>query len=149
LHYTTAATNLLPGNYTTSLKFNDLTYGAVLTTSFQFQVRQPLSVQPTNTVVFSGPVSGAFYPTSQDASIVNLGTTSAVWRVSKSATWLAVNVITGAVGALDVTNFTMSITTNANKLKAGIYKATVTVQNHPKTAGRFAGRSKYHEQRWV
>lgn len=132
LSYTAATTNLALGNYTASFKFTNVTSGTVQAIPFQLNLVTTLSVQPTNLLVISGPVGGPFFPSSQDFSIVNLGGTSAVWKVSESSVWLAVNQTTGLVAAVSSTNFTVTITTNANKLKAGIYKTTVSVFNQQK-----------------
>lgn len=132
LNFTAATTNLALGNYATSFKFTNLTSGTVQFIPFQLHVVPALSMQPTNSIAIIGPVGGPFSPSSQDFNIVNLGGTSAVWKVSESSKWLAVNQITGVVAAVSSTNFMVTVTTNANAFKAGIYKATVTVTDQKK-----------------
>ncbi|HEY5346032.1 MAG TPA: hypothetical protein VIK62_06780, partial [Verrucomicrobiae bacterium] len=76
-----------------------------------------------------GPVGGAFIPATQNFTIVNLGGTSAVWKVVESSAWLAASPTSGTLSGDSQTNFTVSLTASANKLKAGIYKTTVTLRN--------------------
>jgi hypothetical protein len=52
--------------------------------------------------------------------------------VTESSAWLAVNQTTGLVSGASSADFTVSLTTNANRLKAGIYKSIVTVYNQKK-----------------
>ena len=127
--FTAAAANLAAGNYSASFKFTNQAAAAVQIVTFQLQVLPVLSVQPTAGFNAVGPVGGPFVPAAQDFTIVNLGGTSAVWKVVESSAWLAVNQTTGVVAAVSQADFTVSLTAKANALKAGIYKSTVTVRN--------------------
>jgi hypothetical protein len=132
LTFTSAATNLAIGSYTANFKFTNQTSGTVQFVPFHLQVLPVLAVQPTNALLISGPVGGPFFPDSQDFSIVNRGAASAGWKVTESSAWLAVNQTTGLVSGASSADFTVSLTTNANRLKAGIYKSIVTVYNQKK-----------------
>jgi hypothetical protein len=111
------------------LKFTNLNAVALQSVAFQLQVLPVLSLLPTAGFVASGPVGGPFFPPAQDYAIVNLGGTSAVWKVVKSSAWLAVNQATGTVAAASQSTFTISLADKANTLAAGIYKTTVKVMN--------------------
>jgi hypothetical protein len=132
VQFTAAAARLALGTYTTSLKFSNLTAGALQTVPFRLQILPALSVSPAGGLVANGPVGGPFYPAAQTFTIANHGATSAVWSVKESASWLTVNAVTGAVAAGGTHTFTVSLTTNASKLKAKTYQATVTVRDHKK-----------------
>jgi hypothetical protein len=132
LTFTAAATKLAAGNYVTNVIFTNLTQAVPLAVPFHLEVLPPLYVQPTNTALISGPAGGPFLPALQDFSIVNLGGTSAVWKATSSVNWLTINAATGAVAASSTEDFAVSINANANRLKAGTYKATVTVANSKK-----------------
>ena len=129
VHLTQAVKALAVGNYTTSLKFTNVTSRSARAASFQLHVLRALSVSPTNAVVINGAVGGPFFPGALDFNIANIGATSAVWKVTKSAGWLAVNQTTGNVAGASATAFTVNVTTNANKFQAGTYTATVSVLN--------------------
>ena len=128
LNYNSTTTNLAVGNFTASLKFTNRTSHVGQTIAFQLQVLPILSVTPTNGFTANGAVGGPFDVAMMDFTILNRGATSAVWKVSKPATWLAVLASTGAVaGNYGQATITVAMTTNANKLAAGIYKTSLTV----------------------
>ena len=127
--FTQAATNLAVGNYSASFEFSNSTAPVIQFVTFQLQILPALSVLPTTGFNAIGPVGGPFIPSAQNFTLSNLGGTSVVWKVVESSAWLAVSKITGTVAAGSETNFTISLTTNANKLKAGLYKTTVTLRN--------------------
>jgi hypothetical protein len=129
LNFTAAVNNLTAGNHPVSLVFSNLTLTRVQTVAFQLQVLPVLSVLPTNGFTATGPVGGPFTPAAQDFTISNLGGTSAVWKAEEPSAWLAASSSTGTVAAGGQTNFTVSLAARADKLAAGIYKATVTVRN--------------------
>jgi hypothetical protein len=129
VNFTAAVNSLAVGNYSARLAFTNQTLPAVQYVTIQLQVLPVLSVQPTNGFTAVGPVGGPFIPAAQDFTVVNLGGTSAVWKVVESSSWLAVSPTSGTVAAADQTNFTVSLTAKANTFRAGIYKTTVTVRN--------------------
>ena len=126
--FTTAAKSLAVGNYSASFKFTNLTSTAVQLVSFQLQVLSAVFVQPATGFNVSGPVGGPFIPVTQDFAISNLGGASVAWKVTESSKWLAVKPSSGTVAAGGQSEFTVSLTTKANKLAAGTYRTTVTVR---------------------
>ncbi len=132
LNFTAAANTLVVGNYPVSFKFSDQNSTASQPVAFQLQVLPDLSVQPTNGFTATGTAGGPFVPAAQNYIISNLGGTDAVWKVKESGSWLAVNQTTGTATAGGQSTFTVSLAAKAYNLKAGIYKATVTVQNNKK-----------------
>jgi hypothetical protein len=129
LDFDAATAKLAAGTYPASLKFTDLASTAIQFVTFQLQVLPILSVQPVTGFNATGAAGGTFTPDAQDFSIANLGGTDAVWKVRESGSWLAVNQSTGTVAAGGQSGFTVSLTAKADTLKAGLYKATVTVRN--------------------
>ena len=129
VNFTAAATNLVLGSYSASFSFTNSSSAMIQLVTFQLQVLPVLSVLPAAGFTASGPVGGPFANSVQNFTIANLGGTSAVWKVVESSPWLAVNQATGAVPAASQAYFAVNLTTNANKLKAGVYKYLVTVRN--------------------
>ena len=123
-----AANNLAAGTYATTLLFINQNTRVAQPRNFTLQVLPALLAQPTSFNAV-GPVGGAFVPAAQNFNLSNLGGTSVVWKLVGASTWLAVSPITGTLAAGSQTNFTVSLTANANKLKAGLYKTTVTLRN--------------------
>ena len=124
-----AANSLALGTYSATLKFSDQTSAAVQNVTFKLQVLPVLTVSPATGFNVIGPVGGPFFPAAQNFTVLNLGGTSAVWKVTGTATWFTINQATGTVAAVSQTNFTVSLTAKANTMIAGSYKATVTVKN--------------------
>ena len=129
VNFTAAVSNLAVGNYSASFQFSNSTAAARRFVTFHLQVVPVISVVPTTGFSAVGPVGGAFAPATKNFTLSNLGGTNFVWKVVESSAWLAVSPISGTLPGSSQTNFTISVTTNANKLKAGIYKTTVTLRN--------------------
>jgi subtilase family serine protease len=127
--FTTAADNLAVGNYPVSFNFSTSSSTTVQTFAFQLQVSPDLSVSPTTGFTASGTAAGQFVPATQDFIILNLTSISAACKIKASGAWLAVSRSSSTMAAHGQAAFTVSLTTKANKLKAGIYHATVTVQD--------------------
>ena len=124
-----AANKLAVGTYTGTVLFSNRVTHAAQPRNFTLQVLPVLLAQPTNGFNAVGPVGGTFSPAAQNFTLSNLGGTNVVWKVVETSAWLAVTPISGTLPGSSQTNFTISLTTNANKLKAGIYKTTVTLRN--------------------
>jgi Pro-kumamolisin, activation domain/Viral BACON domain len=129
LNFTTSANTLTVGNYPVSLKFSSASSTTIQTVAFQLQVMPVLSVQPTTGFTASGTVGGPFVPATQNFIITNLGGISTSWKASSSSSWLTVSRSSGTLTSHGQASLTTSLNTKANKLKAGIYKATVTVRD--------------------
>ena len=127
--FTAAATNLAVGNYSASFSFANPTSAVIRDVTFQLQVLPVVSVQPGSGFAASGPVGGPFLSASQNYTFANLGGTAVAWKISKPAAWLTISPAGGTVAAGSRSNFTASVNATANKLKAGVYKSTVTVRN--------------------
>ena len=124
-----AANKLAVGNYTATVLFSNQVTQIAQPRNFNLQVLPPLYVQPATGFNAVGPVGGAFIPALQNYNLSNLGSTSAVWKVVESSAWLVASPNSGTLVGGSETNFTVSLTASANKLKAGIYKTTVTLRN--------------------
>ena len=128
--FTSAATNLAVGSYSATLMFSNTASTAVQFVVCRLQVLPVLSVTPPAGFNATGPKAGPFFPSSQNFTIGNLGSTPAFWKVAISnATWLTVNQTTGTVAAASQNNFTISLTAKANSLAVGSYKTIVAVKN--------------------
>ncbi len=127
--FTSAVTNLAAGNYSATFQFSNPTSTALLLVPVQLQVLPLISVQPAAGFNAVGPLGGAFVPTAQVFSITNLGGTAFPWKLVKSGTWFTVSQTSGTVGPRSQANFTVSLNSAANKLKAGVYKESVSVRN--------------------
>jgi Pro-kumamolisin, activation domain/Viral BACON domain len=130
--FTAAANTLVVGNYPVTLKFANVTSAATQPVTFTFQVLPDLSVTPASGFIAIGTAGGPFIPVTQDYLISNLGGTDAVWKIKESGSWLAVSQLGGTVTAHGQSGFTVSLTPKAYSLKAGLYKATVTVSDAKK-----------------
>ena len=126
--FTAAATNLALGNYSATFSFTNSTAPTVLAATFQLQVLPVLSVQPA-AFTASGPAGGPFIGSTQNFTVANLGGAAATWKIAGSGSWFKVSPASGTLAAVSQTNFTVSLTASANKLKAGVYKTTVTLRN--------------------
>ena len=126
--FTAAATNLALGNNSASFSFTNSTAPAVQTVSFQLQVLPVLSVQPAGFTA-SGPAGGPFIGATQNFSVANLGGVAAAWKIVGTGSWFKVSPASGTVAAVSQAGFTVSLTATAKTLKAGVYKATVTLRN--------------------
>jgi hypothetical protein len=129
VNITAAATNLAAGNYSADLSFASSNSIVIQHVTFQLQVLPPLSVQPANGFTATGPVGGPFFSATQDFTFLNLSGATAAWKISKPVAWLTFSPASGTVAAGSQSNFTASVNAKANKLKAGVYKSTVTVRN--------------------
>jgi hypothetical protein len=130
--FTAAANSLVVGNYPVSFKFTDASSVIAQVAAFTLQVLPDLIVSPTNGFTAVGTAGGPFVPAAQDYLISNLGGTNAAWKIKTSGSWLAVNQSTGLVTSSGQSGFTVSLTSKAYNLKAGLYKGSVTVQNAKK-----------------
>ncbi len=127
--FTSAATSLALGNYPASLYFTNATAPEVQSVAFQLQVLPVLSVQPAAGFTAVGPAGGPFIATTQNFTIANFGSTATAWKLVGTGTWFKISPASGTVPAVSQNNFTVSLTAAANKLKAGVYKATVKLEN--------------------
>jgi len=128
IRFTAATTNLALGKYSASFNFTNSTAPAVQTVSFQLQVLPVLSVQPAGFTA-SGPAGGPFIGATQNFSVANLGGVAAAWKIVGTGSWFKVSPASGTVAAVSQAGFTVSLTATAKTLKAGVYKATVTLRN--------------------
>ena len=126
--FTAAATSLALGNYSASFSFTNSTAPAVQTVGFRLQVLPVLSVQPA-AFTASGPAGGPFIGSTQSFAVVNLGGVTAAWKIVGTGSWFKVSPVSGTAAAASQAKFTVSLTASAKTLKAGVYKATVTLRN--------------------
>jgi hypothetical protein len=90
---------------------------------------QAQSLSPSTGLNSSGLPGGPFSPLSQTYALSTAGT-PIDFTVSKSQTWLDLDVTTGSLAGCSSTNVTVSINTNvANILALGSYSDTVTFSN--------------------
>jgi len=126
---TATASNLAVGSYSANLVFTNATSHVAQLGLFTLQVGQPLAVSPTNGFGTAGPVGGAFGVTSQVFSLTNQGGSSLSWSLINTSSWLNASPASGTLAGSAQTNVTVSLTTTANSLAAGIYTANVLVTN--------------------
>ncbi|MGA9449915.1 MAG: protease pro-enzyme activation domain-containing protein [Verrucomicrobiia bacterium] len=123
-----AASSLAVGTYSGTVWFTNQTTGAALPRQFTLQVLQPLSVSPAYGFTSSGPVGGPFSVTKETFALTNLGPVSLNWSVN-SATWLAASPNSGALAAGGQTILTVSLSSAADSLAAGIYNTNMVITN--------------------
>jgi hypothetical protein len=124
-----AAYSLPLGIYSANTWFTDQTTGAALPRQFTLQVLQPLAVSPAYGFTSSGQVGGPFSVTKQDFSLTNLGPVSLNWSVSNAASWLTASPNSGTLVAGGQAILTVSLSSAADSLAAGIYNANLVVSN--------------------
>jgi len=89
-----------------------------------------LSVSPDSPVAATGPVGGAFSPSSQVYTLTSVGTASALtWTASPSQPWLSASPAGGVLAAGSSTTVTMAFNSAASALATGTYSATVNFTN--------------------
>lgn len=88
-----------------------------------------LTITPNSGFAATGFSGGPFTPASQVYGLTNTGGSSFQWSLSNTSSWLAASITNGMLAAGTGTNVTISISTNADSLKAGIYSATVAFTN--------------------
>ena len=124
-----SANTLKAGTYSTSLSLTNQSQKAVQKVVVTLQVNQPLTVSPAQGFTAVGPVGGAFAPNSQTFVLANASGGVQSWKLVKTATWLTVSATNGAVAADGQTNVTVSLSSSAKTLKAGIYDASLDFTN--------------------
>ena len=129
LNFNTVANTLAAGQYPASFEFSSANSTTIQTAAFQLQVMPVLSVLPTTGFIASGAVGGPFLPATETFNISNLSAISSTWKGKASASWLAVSRASGTVAAHGQTTFTVSLKAAAKKLRAGAYRATVTLED--------------------
>ena len=126
---TAVGTNLTVGAYAASVFFTNQTTHVAQLRQFTFQVLTPLAVLPATGFTSSGPPGGPFSVTSQNFLLTNLGTASLKWGVVNTSAWLNATSAGGTLAPAGQTTLTVSLTSAANSLAAGIYAANVLVTN--------------------
>jgi subtilase family serine protease len=127
---TATASNLVVGTYPAILVFSNATAHAVQTGLFTLQVSQPMTISPTNGFTAAAPVGGGFAATAQNYLLGNLSGNSLAWSLVNTSSWLSVSPASGQLAAGAQTSVTVSLTTVANSLAAGIYSANVLATNN-------------------
>jgi hypothetical protein len=124
-----SANSLAVGSYSANVWFTNQTTQIAQFRQFTLQVLSPLAVSPTNGFTSSGPVGGPFSVTAQSLSLINLAVSSLNWGIVNAASWLDVSPGSGVLVGGGQTTLTVSLTSAANSLAAGIYNANLVVTN--------------------
>lgn len=88
-----------------------------------------LAITPGTGFTATGLVGGPFSPASQTYSLTNIGGASFKWSLSNTSSWLTASATNGTLAPGKGTNVIISLTTNADNLKAGIFATAVTFTN--------------------
>jgi hypothetical protein len=124
-----SATNLVSGKYFSQLVFTNKTSRGKFTVPVSLEVARLLVVSPTNGFAAIGAVAGPFSVTTQDFALSNAAVAAINWTLVNTCKWLVASARTGPLNIGEQTNVTISLSTNANLLKAGFYRATISVTN--------------------
>jgi hypothetical protein len=137
--FSTAANSLLAGTNTATITFSNTTSAVGTTTRPVKLIVSDQTLAPSSGFNSSGPSNGPFAPLTQVYTLSNgVASGSSSWRVSKSATWLAVSATNGTLLAGAATNISFSIdTNNASALALGSYSDATSFSNI--TAGTLIG----------
>jgi hypothetical protein len=122
-------TNLLPGNYPTTVWFTNQHSGIVQSRQFNLQITEPLLIHPTNGFTATGLVGGTFNTNSQIFSLTNTGLQTWNWNLSNTSLWLNVAPTSGTLLAGGQTAVTAGLNSSVATLMDGTYTATVSFTN--------------------
>jgi hypothetical protein len=126
----TAAANLAVGNYATNLWFSNVTAHVMQLRPASLQVFAAMQVTPTNGFLASGPFGGQFSENISTLVVSNASTTDLSWSLINTSSWLAVFPTNGILPAAGTpTDVTLNLSTNALKLAAKTYSATLRFTN--------------------
>jgi hypothetical protein len=126
----TTTSNLLAGNYSSTITFHDNTSRGTVKVPLRLEVIQPMALTPVKGFTAVGAVGGPFTVSSEDFSLVNTGVINTAWSLVNTSKWLVATLTNGILAAGTTTNFTISLTATSALLKAGIYNASVKLTNH-------------------
>jgi hypothetical protein len=126
----TTSSNLLAGNYSSTITFRDTTSRGTLKVPLQLQVIQPMALTPVKGFTAVGPAGGPFTVSSQDFSLFNSGPNDMAWSLVNTSKWLVATLTNGFLPAGATTNFTMSLSATSALLKAALYTSNVKLTNH-------------------
>lgn len=88
-----------------------------------------LSVSPLSGFSSQGPRGGPFSPASQVYTLTNSGDSPLTWSASDNKNWVSLSATGGTLAPSASANVTVSINSNANKLKPNTYSALVSFVN--------------------
>jgi hypothetical protein len=126
-----AANSLKATNYTTSLAFSNSTSKVVALIPVTLQISTGMTVAPATGFAPIGAVGGPFAPSSASYVLSNASGSSLKWGLSKtaSANWLATSASAGSISAGGQTTVTLSLSSVAKTLRAGVYAASAVFTN--------------------
>ena len=124
-----AAGNLVPGTYTTSLGFSNVTSGVAHYRFFTLTVVDSLLILPTNNFNFFGPAGGPFLPAAQTIALTNARSGTLNWGINNPSPLLNVSAISGSLSSGAQTTVSITLTPAVTNLPNGIYSAALQVTN--------------------
>jgi hypothetical protein len=128
LTVTNAGDSSATANYSTGTsRYNQLPSGNFW--GANFVVSPPLLAIPETGFASIGPVGGGFSVTAQTYSLTNTSAASLNWKLSNPPTWLGVTSSNGTLAAGASSSLTISLSSAANSLAAGMYSASIWITN--------------------
>lgn len=124
-----SVTNLIPGNYTATLWFTNITSGVGHARLFTLQINDPLALLPTNSFYFAGASGGPFSPVAQTVILTNQGDNSLSWSLGNTSVLFNLSATNGTLAANTQTSVTFTLTAAVTNLANGIYPATFILTN--------------------
>jgi subtilisin family serine protease len=129
VNLTSEANSLGNGIYTDTLTFTDITNGEEETRGVVLTINPTegvLEITPIEDFEPSGEIGGPFTPLSKDYQLTNSGGTLLYWGAAKTTNWLNLDPDWGSLDPCESTIVTVTLTSEANSLGAGIYTDTLT-----------------------
>jgi subtilase family serine protease len=123
------SSNLVGVAYLANVWFTNQTSGIAHARFFTLQVASALAISSTNGFTSSGSVGGPFSVTSQNFTLTNFGPASLNWGIINTSSWLNVSPASGILAGYARSTLTVSLTSAAGSLAAGIYNANLLVTN--------------------
>ncbi|HEX4350803.1 MAG TPA: carbohydrate binding domain-containing protein, partial [Verrucomicrobiae bacterium] len=119
------ANTLKMGSYSTSLAFANVAAHNVQEIPVTLQVNQPVTLSSAQGFSASGIVGGPFSPASQTFILTNLSSSTTSWSLVNTSSWLSVSASSGTVAARGHVIVTVSPSTSAKSLNAGVYAGNI------------------------
>jgi subtilase family serine protease len=134
-----AANSLKAGSYSASLAFGNSTASAVQRIPVTLQVNNAVSVSPSQGFMAIGPVGGPFAPASQVFTLANASGTAVTWSLRRiSVPWLTASSTAGTIPAHGQATVTVSLSSAAKSLRAGVYTTSLTLATPTGTLAAFS-----------
>ncbi len=124
----TVASSLIPGTYSASLWFSNVTSHVGHSRFFTLKVSDPLVVMPQK-FLFSGQSGGPFTPALQSIILTNASASALNWGINNTSAWFNVSPASGSLPPGSQTSVAFSLAPGVANLPDGFYTAVFQVTN--------------------